>query len=365
MGDFKLPTIKNFTETGKKVTKKTTVHFKTHWLDYLLLFFICFVLGAFDIFVLKQSQRLFKQEYWTHAGCRMAAYVLAGILGIRLGYPKFKAECEDLAIALEKNRKLIIYKEVDGNRFGDFIYDINIRVKKSAWKYQITNRLKKLDKKNPSFFPLWYIDKDEKHFERFKPTEKCKFKKVKQWKYNRIKAEAVKYRHNRDTLEKFLTDEYIDKNIHVLDVKYPIVDKNHFARIDCDNLGYEHYKTTADTTGNAAKKILNILLVSSIITLLIGAIAIDLDKQLLEDRVLGIFRIIINAILDIGLTIWQFVKCYLYSEKIVRQEDLRSVLDQNELLTEYKKSLPAELIAQAESEIVNSVVKTETENSNP
>ena len=196
---------------------------------------------------------------------------------------------------------------------------------------------------------MWYVDGKDEHFQRFLP--KGKFIKIKTWRYNRLINKAEKYKQNRKTYEEYLTDEYIDKNIHVLNVKYPVVDKNHFARIDCTDSGFTFYKTSANISGNGAKKIINILIVSLIITLIIGAIAIDLDNELLKNRVLGIFTIIINAVLDIGLTLWQFINCYFHCEKIVRQEDLRSVLDQNELLTEYKKSLSEDLKRQAESEV--------------
>ena len=368
MEKFKIPNIDNIKAKGKDLAYKSGAHFKTHWLDYLLLFFILICLGTFDIFILKRSDNFLRPEYWSHAACRIFAYIIAGILGTRLGYPKFKAECEDLRLALEKNRRLLTYKEFDGSLFSEFIDKINMQVKTAAWKLKIRKKLKKLDKKALDIFPLYYNDRKNDYFVRFlpqKPSGRAKYFKYPKYFlqiviYNRVIKKAEKYCHKRETLERLIEDEHIKKNIYILNVKYPQVYEHDFERIEATETGYKFYKTSANVSGNAAKRIGTALIFTVIITLIIGLIAIDLDNELLKNRVLGIFTIIINAILDIGLTLWRFVAGYLSCEKIVRQEDLRSVLDQNELLIEYKKTLSSEQINQIERESSQNVVKTET-----
>ena len=49
----------DFSKQSKKAVSATASYFKAHWLDYLLLFMICFVLGAFDVFILKRSDNHF------------------------------------------------------------------------------------------------------------------------------------------------------------------------------------------------------------------------------------------------------------------------------------------------------------------
>ena len=136
----------------KKATDKTTVLLKTHWIDYVLLFFICLVLGAFDIFVLKRSDKFLSAEYWYHAFCRIVAYVLAGILGVRIGYPIAKNACNEFWVAMAKNNRLLLLRELNSVLFGTFISGINIEVKKSAWRAKINRKLARLDKFSPAFF---------------------------------------------------------------------------------------------------------------------------------------------------------------------------------------------------------------------
>ena len=60
--------------------------------------------------------------------------------------------------------------------------------------------------------------------------------------------------------------------------------------------------------------------------------------------------IIINTLVDIGFTIWKFLAGYLDCERIVRSEDLRSALDQNEILIRFKKTVAPEVLDEYEKE---------------
>ena len=64
---------------------------------------------------------------------------------------------------------------------------------------------------------------------------------------------------------------------------------------------------------------------------------LSINEALLTERVSTIISIIVNAIFDIGFTVFKFTSAISNCPKIVRQEDLRSVLDQNEILIRFKK----------------------------
>ncbi|MBR2578522.1 MAG: hypothetical protein IKE41_00060, partial [Clostridia bacterium] len=72
-----------------------------------------------------------------------------------------------------------------------------------------------------------------------------------------------------------------------------------------------------------------------IFVLVVGAIAFDIDKALMEQQVIGIISAIVNSILDIGLVLWKFTSGINSCDEIVKTEDLRSVVDKNDLLTQY------------------------------
>ena len=342
--NFKIPSMPTAQSKSDNNDKRSTVaakYFKAHWVDYLLLFFICFILGAFDIFILQRSDKFLDPSYWYHAGCRMAAYVLAAILGVRIGYPKAKNSNEELRMALAKNKKLLIVKEIDSVSFGDFICQINLEIKKNAWKVLINNKLKKLDKNKPAFYTLYYKDKKEEHFSRFKKLRK-------KWHKWRVESYCTK----RQNLEALLEEEYIDKNINVLNVNYYRVRETDFTMTSAGGVGYKYYKTQSNIKRNAARSIGSGLLITMVITLVIGSVALSIDEALLEARIVTIFTIIINSILDIGITLWKFLAAFGDCERIVREEDLRSCLDRNELLVRYKRTLEPEQIAEYEKELI-------------
>ncbi len=340
MADITGAPIKFTPDKVNKVKTATTSYFKAHWIDYLLLMGICFILGAFDIFILKRSENFLKLSYWLHSGCRIGAYILAAILGVRIGYPKAKACCEDLTNALRKNKRLMPLKELDGEKFTDFINGINLGVKKNAWKAHINKKLEKLDKKAPDFFPLFYRERKDDYFKRFN-----------KFKAKRLKKKALSYCCKRENLEELLKDDFIDKNILMLNVKFPRVREADFNQIIGNDLGYKTYKTVINVKSNTARAIGSSLIFTVILTLIFGSVALTLDQELAQERLVAIFGIIINALLDIGLTLWRFLNGYFDSERIVREEDLHACLDRNELLVLYKKKLPQELLIEYENEV--------------
>lgn len=337
----------DFSKQGKKAVSATASYFKVHWLDYMLLFFICFVLGAFDVFILKKSDNFLKPEYWYHSGCRMVAYVLASVLGVRIGYPKAKAACSELLNAMTKNRRLLPLKEIASEQFGDFIYKINDEVKVSAWKCKINNQIKKLEKKSPNFFPLYYKDRSLKHFEKYnRGIYKLTFGLAYKIKLNQAKA----YCEKRATLEALLNEDYIKENISSLNVSYPRVNESDFNYIGVDGREFKTYHTRANVKGSAASKISSSLIFTLLSVLVLGSVALSFDEALAGQRIAAIFSIIINTLVDIGLTIWKFLAGYLDCERIVRSEDLRAAVDQNEILVRFKKTVPEELLKEYESE---------------
>ena len=327
-------------EKGRKATNATTAYFRAHWVDYLLLVFICFALGAFDIFILKKSDKFMQPSYWYHAACRIGAYILAAVLGVRIGLPKAKDANMELRLALKKNRKLIVLKEIDGSRFNDFICRTNVGVKINAWKALINSRLEKLNKKVPDFYLLYYNDRKDDYFERFKPKSRKK-----------IKAKADIYCKKREDLEELLSDEYIKDNINSLNVNYYIVKDTDFNSIVENGLGYKFYKTRSNVKRNAARAIGSSIIFTIVLTLVAGSFALSIDEALLEARIVTVFTVILNGILDIGLTLWRFLNGYFDCERIVREEDLRSCLDRNELLVLYKREMPQELISEYNKQI--------------
>ncbi len=311
------------------VKNKSLVYLKTHWVDYLIMFFVCLLLGAFDIFVLKKSDNLGDLNYWLHAGARLLAYVLSAILGIRIGYPKAKAICVELFEKIEENSKMI--KLVKSN-FGEFINSINLESKQNAWKAKINKKLAKLDKRSPDFFPLFYAN-----FNNAETTiqDDClkRYHSVK--KREKMKRKAEEYCVKRATLEKLLTDEFISKNLNSISVNYNVIYKQDFYDVESGNDAFNVYKTRTEVEKSSSRIVVNSLLFSVIMVLLVGSLKLDFDKALFKQRALMIINAVISGIIDICFALGKFVNGFKSCETLVKQEDLRVAVDKNELLVRY------------------------------
>lgn len=321
-------------EKAKNASNQAVAYFQSHWIDNLLVFFILLVLGAFDIFVLERSDKFLTGEYWNHVGCRMAAYVLAGILGVRTGYPKAKNACQELWNAIAKNGHLIILKEQNSVPFGDFIDQINIEIKTAAWKAKINAKLARLDKFSPNWFPLYYKNQKQEYFNKYRVFKKFMIKR------------ANKYCDKRKTYEALLTDEFINTNIDVISVKFPQVRETDFTQTTNNSFKFKTYHTFANVKTNAARMIGKGIIIAFLIAFLSGSVMFSVDEALAEARAIAIFSIIINAIFDVGITIYKYASARMECPRIVRQEDLRSILDQNEILLRFKKTLSPENISE-------------------
>lgn len=318
---------------------QAAAYVQAHWIDYVLIFLILFILNAFDVFILKRSDRFLSPEYWYHTVCRITAYVLAGILGVRIGYPKAKAVCRELWDAIGKNGHLIILKEQNGAAFSDFIDIINLEVKKSAWIAKINKKLAKLDKFSPNWFPLYYKVPKQEYFDKYKLFKWLMVKRVN------------KYCAKRKTLEALIVDEFINKNIEILNVRYPRIFPTDFTQTTGTFKKFSAFHTRPNIKANSAKMIGSGVIIAIVIAVLAGSVKLSIDEALVETRIISTFSIIVNSILDVGMTLWKYVSARLECPRIVRQEDLRAVLDQNEILTRFKKTLSSEAIAEYDKTI--------------
>lgn len=340
----KAPKINYYENTKTAIGKgvgHTINHLNLHWIDYLLVVFILFILGAFDIFILKQSDKFLTGEYWYHVACRVLAYVLAAILGFRIGYPKAKDACEELKTALEKNSRLLVYKEQNGEIFDDYIAEINLTIKAEAWKKKINGKITRLAWFKPNFFLLYYKTRSTEYFSRYSLKKQAV-----------LMRKAEQYREKRSALEKLLEPDYVNENIRFLSVNFPKVSPNDFGNIETIDRGYKTFKTRANVKGNASKMIGTVILSVLLFSLLLGSVKMSIDEALVEARLVTWMSVIVNSVLDVGLTLWRFSSAQLECPRIVRQEDLRCATDQNELLVRFKRDkLSPEQIASAEQEI--------------
>lgn len=327
MGDFNIPKVKEFEQVTKDKFDKTKAmainNVKSNFINYFLMVCILFILGAFDIFVIKRNDKMFDTEYWYHAISRLGAYGLASILGLRIGYPKAIENNLTLSELLTKNKTLKQEREED---FGDFLDEINVEVKIVHWKSKINNEIRRLEKRAKIGYHEYYKTQNKEVLKSYQ----CK--KITERKVRK----ADKYCQLRKELETKQTDEYIKENLNYLNIKSPII---YQADFDCESIhhaGIVEYKTKKTTKQTETKIVSSTLLWSIFFLFLLSCIILDIDEALAEQRAVAIVSMIFNVMIDVCFTLWKFVSAYSASDKVVEQEDLRVAVDQNTLLRKYK-----------------------------
>jgi hypothetical protein len=307
-------------EIETKILTKTVNAFQSHWIDYAILVGICLCLGVFDAFVLKRSEKLFDSDYWIHSATRLCAYVLSMILGMRIRYPQAKSEHKKLNSFLRQNEVLLASKE---NDFSDFINVINTNVKIEQWKDKIVSKLAKLERKYPIYAVQYAHTKDEQYLYEKGKTSKRK------------KHIAEKYIRKKQECEFLLTDEYINKNVLILNVKSYRIYEHDFYSAYAKTNAVQRYKTRPQMRKNTAMSVSNVLLFSAIITILIGSVTLSFNESFGEELATTIVSTIVNTLIDIGLVLWKFSSGLTASERIVEQEDLVVAVNQNKILKDY------------------------------
>lgn len=315
----------------EKVSKATNLaigHVKSHFIDYLLIFLICLILGILDSFILGRSDNLFSADYWYHAICRISAFALASILGIRVGYPKAKESSILLQEALERNKALLKLREGD---FDTYIYNVNMQNKIEAWKNIIYQKLNALEKRSEPYFSMYYKKASDEYFSNLSKKQKQLAKK-----------RAENYVKKRTHLEHLLTDEYINENIESLNVKYYRIYEMDFDLFGESRGANAHVKTRSSLKSNTAQTVASGLMVTLIITLVLGSITLSFNADIFENKIAGIILMVINAVFDIGMTLFRYANGYLDSGRIVMQEDIQPCINRNRLLTKYcsQKNIP-------------------------
>lgn len=319
MTEFERDLVKQKNATDKAVSLIGS-HFKSHAIDYVLVCLICLILGLFDAFVLKRSKNIFDENYWYHAICRVSAFTLATILGIRVGYPKAKANNTTLALELKKNKRLL---ELRDNTFDAYIYNVNVEIKKEAWKNKILRKIRRLEKRSHPAFEMFYKTKSEIYFTNYRKRKR-----------KRLLRKANKYVEKRTYLDLYLTEDYINENIDRLNVKYYRIYVMDFEMLgESDESAY--YKTRSAFKKSSSQTVLTSFLITAIVSLILGSIALEFSQELFENKVLGIISMVTNTLFDIAMTLWRYSIGFADGDRIVNQEDLQPCLNRNRLLTKY------------------------------
>ena len=270
----------------------------------LLLILILIVEGCFNFVTFEFNvEKLANLGFWTNVAFKVVLLVLVKMWVMSIFMDVARNKNKDLDFNKKLNEKLMQTKD---DKFPKWVENVeNKEIKIEFYKKKINKMIAKLEHEATPQDRMLYFNDDEE-----------------------LKLHS-EYCVERAELEYLLTDEYIEKNYHWLDIKkYPQIDS---AVFDCpisnDNIS-KKYQLSAKTK----KAIFTSLLSASIITIVLHTVwnSIEMFKNDLD--LLIIFS---GLLMDFIFIVWQGLTGISSAFTIVEQQEVLPYVNRNRILEKY------------------------------
>ena len=147
--------------------------------------------------------------------------------------------------------------------------------------------------------------------------------------------ETNKYCIKRKELEELKSDEYIDKNIDSIIVKYNKIDPIIFE-LEIDGSGkYRGVKTKGDIRVGRARLTSGVVIGMVGFSMVITSIVLAPDQQQFENQMVRFWHYVLSCCTDTGIILWQTFRGMLNTRKLVSQELTEPLVGRNYVLTSY------------------------------
>lgn len=279
----------------------------------ILLFIILLVFGCLDFATLEfHGEYLATASYWGTIGTKLIAAICAFNVGINMMLENEIKKSEELSKNIENYRKLIKLKDTDFEYF--VIYIFNIRLKIEAYKSLINKKIYRLNKFSRRRDRLLYSSE----------LEESQEKKLKN-----------RYCVKRKELEELKSDEYINKNIDNIIVRYKEVDPATFELEINGTQKTSGVKTTGSISVGRVKESTTIVLSMLCISMLTTSFGLTASKEEFENNMIAFWHYLLKALEDTGIVLWQFFNGTLRARKIVSSQLTEPYAGRNQVLQAY------------------------------
>lgn len=277
----------------------------------LLLFIIFAVFGCFDFVNFTIDITLLANwKYWTSVFSKTIGGSIAFNIGINLLFDKEVDADLELAEQRDKYRKLNAQK--DQTTFNNYVENVfNKEQKKIAYNSYINRKIYWLNKFSRNKDKLLYSSDREKE------------------------KETNKYCIKRKELEELKSDEYIDKNIDSIIVKYTKIDPIIFE-LEIDGSGtYRGIKTKGDVRVGRARLTSGVIAGMVGFSMVLTSIVLAPDQQEFANQMVRFWHYVLSCATDTGIILWQMFRGMLNTRKLVSQELTEPIVGRNFVLTSY------------------------------
>ena len=278
-----------------------------------LLFIIFAIFGCFDFVNFAIDITAIQSwKYWTSVITKTTAGSIAFNIGLNLLFDK---EVEhDNELAKQRAKYLNLNEKKEELLFNTYVEDVfNREQKKKAYKSYITKKIYRLNRFSTNKSKLLYSNGSEE-----------------------LKAKN-KYCVKRSELERLKSDEYIDKNIDSIIVKYNKIDPIVFE-LEIDGKGtYKGIKVKGNVNVGRTRLTSSVIMGMVIFSMITTSIALAPDQQEFESQMLRFWHYVLVCCEDVGVILWQTFRGMLGARKLVSQELTEPLVGRNYVLDSYFK----------------------------
>lgn len=270
----------------------------------LLLILILIVEGCFNFITFEFNiSKLSNLGFWTNVAFKVVLLVLVKMWVMSIFMDVARNKNKDLDFNKKLNEKLMQTKD---DKFPKWVENVeNKEIKIEFYKKKINKMIAKLEHEATPQDRMLYFNDDEE-----------------------LKLHS-EYCVERAELEYLLTDEYIEKNYHWLDInKYPQIDS---AVFDCP-IGNDNISKKYQLSAKTKTAIFTSLLSASIITIILQTVwnSIEMFKNDLD--LLIIFS---GLLMDFIFIVWQGLTGISSAFTIVEQQEVLPYVNRNRILEKY------------------------------
>lgn len=279
-----------------------------------LLFIILLVFGCLDFATLKfHPEYLTSIGYWGTVFTKTIAGVCAYNIGINLMWDLEIAKDYILAFAIARYEKL--KRWADDKEFEFFVTKIfNHREKKKAYISQINKKIYRLNKFSKAKNRLLYSsDLPE----------------------NQAKKLKNRYCRKRTELEELKSDEFIEKNIDALQVKYMEVYPEIF-KLEIDGSTVSRgVKTRGNVTVGKAKATSSMIFGMLTFSAFVASFGLEMDQEEFASNMEAFLHYLLKCAEDIAIIIWQSLRGALRTKRIISSELTQPYVGRNKVLLDF------------------------------
>ncbi len=278
-----------------------------------LLFVIFMIFGCFDFVNFSMDFTLLANaKYWTSVITKTIGGSIAFNIGLNLLFDKEVESDEQLKLKRES------YLELNSKKnelvFNKYVADVfNPNQKKKAYKSYINRKIYWLNK--------FARNKDKLLFTNGTEEEKAN----------------NKYCVKRAELEKLKSDEYIDKNLESIVIKYNAIDPIVFE-LELDGRGtYQGIKVKGNVNIGRSKLTGGVIGGMILFSMLTTSIVLAPDQQEFTNQMVRFWHYVLVCAEDVGIILWQTFRGMLNARKLVSSELTEPLAGRVYVLQEYYK----------------------------